>query len=193
MRILAFAATTSRSSINKALASHAARTIESGLIPGAQVELIDLNDYELPLYSIDRERELGIPDVAQRFFDKIGEADALIISFAEHNGSYTAAYKNLYDWASRIDSQVFQDTPSVMFSASMGPGGARSVLATALGSAPFYGTEVKASMSVPSFGENFDAEEGRLSNHDLQAQLEEALRTLREVRSKTLETSAAVA
>ncbi len=193
MNILAFAATTSRSSINKALAAHAARTIEDGLIPDARVELIDLNDYELPLYSVDRESELGIPANAQRFFDKITEADALLISFAEHNGSYTAAYKNLYDWASRIDSRVFQDTPSVMLSASMGPGGGSSVLATALGSAPFYGTEVKASMSVPSFGQNFDTAEGRLSNPDLQAQLEEALLTLRDVPSRALASAGPVA
>ncbi len=48
------------------------------------VETIDLNDYEMPIYSIDRQNDGGIPQLAHDFFDKIGEADAVLISFAEH-------------------------------------------------------------------------------------------------------------
>ena len=68
-----------------------------------------MNDYELPLFSVDREDELGQPGRAQAFLAKIQSSDALIISFAEHNGCYTAAYKNLYDWASRIEPRVYRD------------------------------------------------------------------------------------
>ena len=63
---------------------------------------MDLNDYEMPIYSPDRQNEEGVHPLAQKFFDKITEADALIISFAEYNGNYTSAYKNVFDWASRI-------------------------------------------------------------------------------------------
>jgi NAD(P)H-dependent FMN reductase len=60
--------------------------------------VLDLNDYEMPIYSIDRETEDGIPEEAQRFYDELGAVDAILISFAEHNGAYTAAYKNIFDW-----------------------------------------------------------------------------------------------
>ena len=96
MKIIAFAASSSRQSINKQLVSYAASLVEN-----AQVEVLDINDYEMPLYSADREAELGKPQLAQDFLDKIATADALVIGFAEHNGSYTAAYKNLFDWSSR--------------------------------------------------------------------------------------------
>jgi len=56
------------------------------------------------------------------------KADALLISYAEHNGNYSAAYKNLYDWASRIDAKVFQGKPTVVLATSPGPGGRRSTL-----------------------------------------------------------------
>ena len=149
MKILTFAATNSTQSINGQLLSYA-----STLIEDADIEVLDINDYEMPLYSSDREAAHGIPDEAHRFYQKIGAADALLISFAEHNGSYTAAYKNLYDWTSRIDTKVYQSKPTVMLSTSPGVGGAANVLATATKSAPFFGADLKASMSVPSFLKN---------------------------------------
>ncbi|MEM7116034.1 MAG: NAD(P)H-dependent oxidoreductase, partial [Chloroflexota bacterium] len=76
MNILAFAASNSSSSINKALVSYAATLIDNGT-----VEIIDINDYEMPLYSSDREQAGGIPQEAQQFYDKIGQADAILISF----------------------------------------------------------------------------------------------------------------
>jgi len=54
-----------------------------------------LNDYELLLFSLGKEQELGKPALAQKFFAKIAASDAVIISFAEYNGSYTAAYKRV--------------------------------------------------------------------------------------------------
>jgi len=78
----------------------------------------------MPLYSEDREKKLGQPDAAKRFFNKIGTADALLISYTEHNGSFTAAYKNLFDWTSRIDPKVYQGKSMVLLSTSPGPGGA---------------------------------------------------------------------
>ena len=173
MNVLAFAASNSRNSINKALVTHAANLIEN-----SEVELIDLNDYETPLYSVDREGVDGIPAAAQKFYDKIGGADALVISFAEHNGNFTAAYKNLFDWASRIDQAVYQGKPAVLLATSPGPGGAGNVLGTAKGSAPYFKLEVKADLSVPSFYDNFDVENGYLTNSELQTQLKTAVSAL---------------
>lgn len=159
MKILAIGTSNNRNSINRTLAHYAA-----SLVDGAEVEVLDIHDYEMPLFSDERERHFGQPLQARKFFEKIGAADALVIAFAEHNGSYTAAYKNLFDWASRIDGKVFQNKPVVYLSTSPGPGGARSVLAAALESAPFFGAEVVDSLSVPKFHEVFDVKQGLMQD-----------------------------
>lgn len=166
MKVLAFGASSSKTSINKSFASYAAH-----LIPNAEVEVLDLNDYELPLFSTDKEAEIGQPELAKQFFNKIGQADALVISFAEHNGSYTAAYKNLFDWTSRIDMKVYQNKPMILLATSPGPGGAANVLAAAKGSAPFFAADVKADFSLPSFYDNFDQQASAFNNQELAQQL----------------------
>ena len=177
MKILAFAATSSSKSINNQLVSYAASQLASQQ-ESAEVEILNINDFELPLFSEDREAELGQPDLAKAFLDKIGNSDVVIISFAEHNGSYTVAYKNIFDWASRINPKVFQNKPMVFLATSPGPGGAASVLATATASAPFFDGEVKASLSIPSFYDNFDMEQGRITNDEINTQLLTAVDSL---------------
>jgi chromate reductase, NAD(P)H dehydrogenase (quinone) len=176
MKLLAFAASNSSKSINKQLVTYAAR-----LVDGAEIEVLDLNDYELPLFSVDREAELGHPELAKAFLAKVAASDAVMISFAEHNGSYSAAYKNLFDWSSRVEKNVFQDKPMVMLSTSPGPRGGASVLAAATHSAPFFGGRVTASLAIPSFYENFDVERGTLRNEALKTKLIEAVSSLREL------------
>lgn len=173
MKVVAFGASSSSTSINKTLASYAA-----DLISGAEIKVLNLNDYEVPLFSEDKEKEIGQAAGAKAFLSDIAWADALIISFAEHNGSYTAAYKNLFDWATRIERNVFADKPAVYLSTSPGPGGAASVLAAAIGSAPYFGAQVKASLSIASFYENFDLKTGKLTNPTLDEQLKTALAQL---------------
>ncbi len=173
MKLLAFAASNSRSSINKQLVTYAA-----SLLPDVEVEILDINDYEMPLFSVDREQESGHPQLAHDFLAKIAAADALLISFAEHNNSYTAAWKNLYDWCSRVEVKVYQDKPVVMLSTSPGGRGGATVLQAALDSAPRFGAQIKDSLSIPSFNENFDAEKGELTNEELTAKLREAVQSL---------------
>ena len=142
------------------------------------MQILDLNDYELPLFSVDKEKELGQPELASDFLARIGESDALIICFAEHNGSYSAAYKNLFDCCSRYEVKVFQNKPLVLLSTSPGARGGASVLAMAESSAPFFAGDVKASMSIPSFHENFDLENNVMKNDDLQIQLQKVVNSL---------------
>src|SRR4051812_27461962 len=97
MKIIAFAGSNSTHSINKKLATYA-----TTLFAGAEVEILDLNDYELPLFSVDREEVLGQPQPAQDFLAKLGSADLIVLSLAENNGNYSSAFKNMFDWASRI-------------------------------------------------------------------------------------------
>ncbi|MEZ9389109.1 NADPH-dependent FMN reductase [Vibrio lentus] len=162
MKVLAIGATNSKTSINQQLAAYTA-----SLANNAQVEVLDLNDFEMPIYSEDREKASGIHQHAKRFFSKIGEADAVVISFAEYNGSYTAAFKNVFDWASRIDMKVYQGKPVVMLAASPGPGGATSVLSSAVNSAPYFAADIKGTLSVPSFYDNFDVEIGEVTNAEM--------------------------
>ncbi|MGG7565818.1 NADPH-dependent FMN reductase [Rhodovulum sp. DZ06] len=166
MKILAFGASTSGASINRALAGFAA-----SLVPGAEVELLDLRAFQPPLFSEDLEAEIGQPPAARAFLARIAAADALVVSFAEHNGSYTAAWKNLFDWASRIERKVFQDKPAVYLAASPGPGGGGSVLEAAKGSAGVFGADLRAAVSVARFHEVFDAGAGRVTDRAVLAQL----------------------
>ncbi|MEJ8563570.1 NAD(P)H-dependent oxidoreductase [Yoonia sp. GPGPB17] len=119
MKVLAFAASNSTTSINRALVGYAAQRLQA-LHPPAEVTFVDINDYEMPIYSPERQNADGIHPLAQRLFNEIGTADALIVSFAEYNGFVTAAWKNIYDWMSRIDQKVWQDKPFVLLAASPG-------------------------------------------------------------------------
>ncbi len=152
MKILAFAASNSKQSINKQLLAYTA-----GLLAEQTVEFLDINDYAMPIYSEDLEAEQGIPQAAHNFLAKIASADALLIAYAEHNGGYAVAYKNLFDWASRITRGVYQNKPIIMLATSPGAGGAKNVLSTAVNSAPHFSGEVLASLSVPSFYDAFDS------------------------------------
>lgn len=173
MKILAFAASNSKKSINKALARYATE-----LLDDVSVEVLDLNDYELPLFSVDKEAEIGQPELARAFLAKIAESDALIISFAEHNGTYSAAYKNLFDWCSRINKKVYQQKNMILLATSPGPGGAARVLETAKTSTPHFDGVVKASLSIPNFHDNFDLELGRIKNSEINEQLINVVRAL---------------
>jgi NAD(P)H-dependent FMN reductase len=172
-KVTCFAASSSRNSINKQFVTYAA-----GLVEGADVEVLDLNDFELPLFSVDREAELGQPQLAHDFLDKIQGSDALIIAFAEHNGCYSAAYKNLYDWASRIEAKVYKDTRIVLLATSPGGRGGKSVLELALAQIPRFGGEIRGSVSMPMFYENFDSERGAIKNSEIDAELKAAIQRL---------------
>lgn len=173
MKVVAFAASSSSTSINKQLVTYA-----TSLLTDAEVEVLDLNDFDLPSFSEDKEKELEKPEAAQAFHAKLGAADAIVISYAEHNGSYTAAYKNLFDWTSRIDMKVFQHKPAVYLSTSPGPGGAKTVLGAAVASALHFAADLKGFLSVPSFYSNFDQEKGTITNTDINDALKNVMTTL---------------
>ncbi len=173
MNIVAFAASSSRNSINAKLVRYAC-----SLTGEADIEVLDINDYAMPIYSIDVEQDTGIPQAAHDFLAKISHADALVISFAEHNGLYTAAYKSLFDWVSRIDTSVYQDKPVVMLATSPGGRGARNVLNIAATGAAHFGGKVVATLSIPKFYDNFDSEENCLTHPELDAELKQAIALL---------------
>lgn len=150
MKILSIGASTSSASINRQLANYAA-----GLVDGASVTTLDLNDFTLPIYSSDQEAKNGIPQDALRFFETIRAHDGIVLSLAEHNGSYTAAFKNLYDWASRIDQNVWAGKPMLLLSTSPGARGGASVLEAAKQTFPRMGASLVGALSLPSFYDHF--------------------------------------
>ncbi len=154
-KIIAFGASSSKQSINKQLATFAANQFQN-----VTIEIIDLNDYEMPIFSVDKEKENGIHPLAQEFYSKLGSADLIIISFAEHNGNYSTAFKNILDWTSRINAKTFQEKPMLLLATSPGVRGGSSVLEIASKRFPFQGGIVKGSFSLPSFYENFDVVNG---------------------------------
>ncbi len=171
-KIIAFGASSSKNSINKQLAFYAAN-----LFSNATVELLDLNHYEMPIYSVDREKEDGIPALAQEFYAKIGSADLIVISMAEHNGAYSSAFKNILDWSSRINAKTFQQKPMLLLATSPGPRGGSTVLEIAKNRFPFQGADLKGSFSLPNFNDNFDVENG-ITNPELKSQLLEIINSI---------------
>ncbi|MEL6370318.1 MAG: NAD(P)H-dependent oxidoreductase [Pseudomonadota bacterium] len=164
MRVLAFGASNHSVSINAAFARFAAERFKAEHVQDAVLEELDLNDFEMPIYSIDRERDGGIPTQARSFFDRIGSCDRLIISYPEYNGSYPSAWKNIHDWVSRIDAKIYQDKPSIALSATPGPRAGAGILGAVEESAPFFGMDLRGVVGVGKWGEAFDASSQRLTN-----------------------------
>ncbi len=166
--IIAFAGSNSKNSINKQLAVYAANQVED-----VKVEVLDLNDFELPIYGIDYETEYGIPENAQKFLDHIKISDGIVLSLAEHNGAYATVFKNIFDWMSRIDGKLWNDKPMLLMATSPGGRGGATVLEIAKGRFPYMGGNIVGAFSLPSFGDNFQND--KIINEELLAQLQEEL------------------
>jgi len=163
-KIITFAGSNSSTSINKQLAVYA-----SNLINSVEVEVLDLNDYNLPIYGIDIENEQGIPKDAHRFLDKIKSTDGIVLSLAEHNGTYATVFKNLFDWMSRIDGKLWSDKPMLLMATSPGARGGATALEIAKGRFQYMGGNIVGSFSLPSFGDNFS--DGKITIEEFNSQL----------------------
>ena len=97
-RILAFASSTRRESFNKKLV---AITAQGARQAGAEVTLIDLKDFPLPLFDQDLEAEQGIPENGKKLKKLFIDHDGLLIASPEYNSSFPAVLKNALDWVSR--------------------------------------------------------------------------------------------
>jgi|TARA_B110000967_G_C18890781_1_gene567223 NAD(P)H-dependent FMN reductase len=164
-KIIAFAGSNSKNSINKSLAR-----FTSTLVKDVETEVLDLNDFELPIYGIDEEIENGIPENANKFLDILRSSDGIILSLAEHNGAYTTVFKNLFDWMSRIDGKLWSDKPMLLMSTSPGGRGGATVLEIARGRFPYMGGNIVSTFSLPSFNDNFKDES--FVNKELKTQLD---------------------
>lgn len=163
-KILALGASNSSTSINTLFANYVATQIEnSTVVP------VDWNDLVLPLYSPDLEASGGIPKNAQDFYNLVRSVDAIVLSLAEYNGMPTAAFKNLWDWTSRIDMKFWADKPIMLMAASPGGRGGANVLSIIGSLMPHFGGHVIADFSLPSFHNNF--QDGKLIHEELRKEL----------------------
>lgn len=166
-KILAFAGSTSSTSINKKLATYAAESLQN-----TAFDVIDLRDFDLPVYSIDKENE-GFPERAKEFTALLDNYDGFILSLAEHNGSYAAAFKNIFDWSSRIERKFFRDKPLLLMATSPGARGGQSVLQDGITKFPHMGAKEIFSFSLPNFNDNF--KDGKIVTESLNEGMLEAL------------------
>lgn len=152
--IIAFGASNSKHSINKQLAQYAASQLTT-----TEITILDLNNFELPVYSVDLEKESGIPTNATRFLQFIKESDGIIISLAEYNGLHTSAFKNLWDWLSRIPMDkpmnIWDNKPMFLLSTSPSKRPSSNVLKVSNELFPHFGANIISDFHLPSFNHFF--------------------------------------
>lgn len=167
-KIIAFAGSNSSSSINRKLVAY---TLE--YFGEYATDFLDLNDFEMPIYSIDREKRDGVPDEARRFRKLMQEADGIVCSLAEHNRSYTVAFKNIFDWCSRVDMDIFANKPMLLMSTSPGGYGGGNVMNAAISFFPKCGVTNLETFSLPSFKQNFA--DGAITDEKLKKEHQETV------------------
>lgn len=129
-KILAFAGSTRNDSLNRKVLDHAVRGAREA---GAEVTLIDLKDYSLPLYNGDLEESHGLPEAAVRLKGLFKSHHGLLLACPEYNSSITPLLKNTLDWVSRQHGEEsglvpYQGKLAALVSASEGHlGGLRSL------------------------------------------------------------------
>jgi chromate reductase, NAD(P)H dehydrogenase (quinone) len=169
MKILAFAGSNSKKSINKELLNYTINQLEN-----VEIDLIDINDYEMPIYSIDRQVENGFPKLAEDFYQKVQEADGIVISLAEHNGNFVVALKNILDWVSRINMAFLKDKKMLLLSTSPGSYGGGNVMEVATKYFGMFASgEIVASSTFPFFNDNF--QNGEIVNEELKNTISEKI------------------
>ncbi len=164
-RLLAFGGSLRAASYNQKLATLAADAARDA---GADVTLIALRDFRMPLFDEDLEASEGMPEAARKLKELFAKHDGLIIASPEYNSTITAALKNAIDWVSRATSpdekplSVLSGKKAAILSASPGGyGGARSLAQLR----PFLEnigiTVLPDQVSIPKAYEAF-AEDGQL-------------------------------
>lgn len=148
MKVLLFAGSNNPESINRNIVKYT-----EGFLRSMETTCIDLKDYELPMYGIDREKREGIPKNAQRLSKLFQNHDAFVISVPEHNGSVPAFFKNSMDWLSRVQKEYrfFSNKPVLLLSTSPGPGGGQGAIDHAENIIKKLGGKVVNKLSIPRF------------------------------------------
>ena len=166
-KILAFAGSSRKESLNKKLIKIAANGAEEA---GASVTLVDLADYPMPLFDQDLEAKDGMPENARKFKKLMIEHDAIMIASPEYNSAFSPLLKNVIDWASRAESKdepplaAYKNKAAVIMSASPGGlGGSRGLVFLRMLLANMGVIVLPEQKSIPGAFEAFN-EDGCLTN-----------------------------
>lgn len=174
VRIVAFAGSTREGSFNKKLVRLAADAARGA---GADVTLIDLREYPLPLFDEDLERRDGLPDNGRKLKELLRANHGLLISTAEYNSSLPAVLKNTIDWLSRPEPNqpplsCFTDKLAAIMAASPGAlGGLRCLYHLRAILQNINVTVLPEMRAVSKAHEAFNAD-GTLRDADTQAAIE---------------------
>lgn len=129
-KILAFSGSGRRDSYNQQLVSIAAAGARQA---GAEVTLINLRDFPLPLFHEDLEAS-GRPEPAKQLKELFLSHQGLLIASPEYNSSLSPLLKNTLDWVSRREAgegrlAAFAEKTAAVMAASPGHlGGLRGLV-----------------------------------------------------------------
>lgn len=115
MRLLAFAASLRRESLNRKLIRLAAELARES---GVEVDLADFREFDMPLYDADLQVASGFPRGTQELARRVQSADGLLISSPEYNYSIPGTLKNAIDWVSRLKPMPFRGKHGFLLAAS---------------------------------------------------------------------------
>jgi chromate reductase len=172
IRVLVFAASLRRESLNARLATLAAAVVGE---QGAAIDHAAMADFECVTYDGDAEREEGIPAGARRLHECLVAADAFIIASPEYNASMPGGLKNTIDWVSRIRPQPFNGRQGLLLSASPSMAGGNRGLWSLRVPLEHLGARVYPDMfSLAQAHEAFDPA-GRIANPVLQERFDRTI------------------
>ena len=115
----------------------------------------------------------GEPDIFSQTIRNVDNGHAR--EAPQTNSIGSAAFKNLYDWTSRIGMKVWADKPMLLLATSPGGRGGATVLEAGKATFPRMGADLKASFSLASFYDHFDPAKG-ITDPELAAALDDAVR-----------------
>ena len=173
-RILAFAGSARKGSLNKQVLAAA---VEGARRAGAEVTLVDLRDWPMPIYDGDLEAAEGLPQNARRFKALMKEHAGLLLGCPEYNSSIPPLLKNTLDWCSRIEAgerplACFDGKVAGLVSASPGAlGGMRSLVVVRLMLSNIRVLVLPEQASVPKADQVLDAT-GRITDDRLRTAVE---------------------
>lgn len=174
-RILAFGGSLRSGSLNHHAAAFAANSAREA---GAEVTLVELRDFPLPLFDQDLESQSGMPENARRLKELFLAHDGLIIASPEYNGSFTAALKNAIDWISRANTEnepplqaLAGKTAAILAASPGGYGGARGLVQLRQFLDNIRITVIEPQVTIPQAHEVI-ATDGTITNADTAAAIQ---------------------
>lgn len=121
-----------KDSLNKKLIL-CAQKILSGQFSDSNFEVLQINDFNFPIFDEDLETKSGIPENVNSLSQKISNSQGIIFSTPEYNGMMPAIFKNLIDWVSRVRPLPWSEKQILLLGASPGALGAIRALGNSRG------------------------------------------------------------